>query len=132
MSQLSNFLRRSWQSLTRTLASHKLEAGAIGYYIAVSALDVWSSVHMPAGFVEENPWARDMFHRFVLERGIWIKVISLGALFGVALPFRVLGRVLDEKMAALAFSMPFIAFGAYTLVSAVFPNFLNALGWYQP
>ena len=132
MSRFKRFLQQSWQKLTPILHRHRLSVLAVGYFLVVSALDVLTTIYMPINFVEQNPWSRDTLHRFILSRGVMIKVFSLVSLFGVAWPMGLLGRVLGEREGDAAFALPFFAFGMSTLIAAVFPNFLNALGWYMP
>ena len=101
------------------------------FWVGINTLDILSSIHMPDGFGEKNPFTRTPDYAFMLSRGIGVKFIALSmfAVIGVALYQGF--KAIDERIGKTAASLPFFYFGIDNFLNAVVPNFLIHLGWYQ-
>ena len=109
---------------------YKLPLVAAGFYVLVSLLDLVSSLGHGPGFEELNPFTRDLFHKFILTRGIAVKLVAIGAFSGVSAALYQGFKSLDERLGLTAASLPFYYYGVDALLNGVIPNFLIHLGWY--
>jgi hypothetical protein len=112
------------------LKKYKLPLVAASFYLLVSLLDVVSSMGHGSGFEELNPFTRDLFHKFILSRGIAVKLVAIGAFSGVSAALYQGFKSLDERLGLTAASLPFYYYGIDALLNGVIPNFLIHLGWY--
>ena len=110
---------------------YKLPLVAASFYALVSLLDVVSSMGHGPEFEELNPFSRNEEHKFILVRGIYIKLVAFGIFSGVSAALYKGFRTLDERLGLTAASLPFYYYGIDALLNGVAPNLLIHLGFFQ-
>ena len=113
------------------LRRYRLTWFALLWYVAGVVGDHLSSLNIPPGYHEENPYTRDLAGQFVWAHGLaydgaWLLVLLI---FGL-LAYRGL-RKFSELVAQLTFAFCFFAWGFYRW-GAVIHNVWVQLGWYHP
>ena len=104
---------------------------AVGGYLAGVVADFVSSLGMPAGFVERNPFARDMFGRFSPQHAALNGVMNTIPLVGFSLLLYCVGESLDKRSRFLLASIPWL-YPAYEHLDAAFHNLQIHLHLFQP
>lgn len=101
---------------------------SFGFLVFADVLDIISSI----GAFEQNPYARDFAHRFVLSKGIVLKAAYEMAIFTAGAFLYGAFKRYDEWFAAGVASTVYIIIALDVLGGAVIPNFLLKLGFYVP
>jgi len=108
--------KKLWQDLRHP-------AQMFGLYLAATTADFLSSLNVPKGFMEQNPFARHVDGSFWPAHALIHGSINIVEFILVALGLYYGLKLLDEKWAKVAAGVPFLYYG-YEHLDAAFSNIL--------
>ena len=130
-------MKKAWKSLKKQFKSfiskHPMRPFWIAAIIANSCDVLSSMLPFPAGFEEQNPFARHPEnHMFWPYHGIVLKLVFLAYYFILTgLVFNALEKTSKEWATAIAGSLLIYAIVLGPMEAAI-NNFFNHMGWYVP
>lgn len=119
------------ERIASLLQNKRILLVAISFCFLVQVADCISSMGFNLFYEETNPFVRDALHRFVLSKGIVVKLIAFGTfgLLSTAL-FQAFKRY-GEAAADFFASLPFW-YWAVVVIEAVVTNVLLKMGYFVP
>ena len=116
----------SWKS------ENRLFVIAVCAFLFSQVADIGSSLGLAETLQESNPYHRSATGEFLPLRTLAVKGIVTVFLFGMAACFYWGLKPIDERLARIAASAPFLYLAFDTIGNAVLHNFFLRIGWYSP